>query len=90
MSLRIREGRSLLNNNITITPTLSTEVSGMYMTGMRQGYMVVEPMGNFSIGLRQQLMKNKMTLSLTVNMRNEKNYRVISRSTQEFYSFNLL
>jgi hypothetical protein len=27
----------------------------------------MEPQGNFSIGLRQMLMNNKMTLSLTVN-----------------------
>ena len=56
-----------LNNNITITPTLSAEVTGMYIAGMRQGYMEMEPFGNFSVGLRQMLLKNKMTLSLTVN-----------------------
>ena len=56
-----------LNNNITITPSLSAEVTGMYMTGMRQGYMEMKPLGNFSVGLRQTLLKNKMTLSLTVN-----------------------
>ena len=66
----VNKGGSLiaqLNNNITITPTLSAEVTGMYITGMRMGYMVLEPQGNFSIGLRQQLMKNKLTLSLTIN-----------------------
>ena len=57
----------LLNNNISITPTLSAEVTGMYMSGGRQGYMVMQSMGNFSVGLRQQLLKNKMSLSLTVN-----------------------
>ena len=56
-----------LGNNITITPTLSAEVTGMYMSGMRQGYMVIQSMGNFSVGLRQMLLKNKMTLSLTIN-----------------------
>ena len=56
-----------LNNNITITPTLSTEITGWYSSKTRRGYMVVQPQGNFSIGLRQMLLKNNMTLSLTVN-----------------------
>lgn len=56
-----------LNNNITITPTLSAELTGMYVSGMHRGYFVVEPQGNFSIGLRQMLLKNKMALSLTIN-----------------------
>ena len=56
-----------LNNNITITPTLSAEITGMYMSKMRQGYTVMKPQGNLSVGLRQMLMKNKMSLSLTVN-----------------------
>jgi len=56
-----------LNNNITITPTLSAELTGMYISGIRQAYYVFQSMGNFSIGLRQTLLKNKMTLSFTVN-----------------------
>ena len=56
-----------INNNITITPTLSAEVTGLYISGVRQGYFVVKEQGNLSIGLRQTLLKNKMTLSLTVN-----------------------
>ena len=56
-----------LNNSITITPTLSAEVTGMYMAGMRQGYFVFKPMSNLSVGLRQMLLKNKMTLSLNIN-----------------------
>jgi len=56
-----------LNNNITITPTLSAEVTGFYQSTARMGYFVIQPMGNFSIGLRQTLLKNKMNLSLTVN-----------------------
>ena len=66
----VSKGSSLtvqLNNNITIMPNLSAEVTGMYISGMRMGYYVFEPMGNFSVGLRQTLLKNKMTLSLTVN-----------------------
>ena len=56
-----------LNNNLTITPTLSAEITGMYMSKMRQGYLVAKPQGNLSAGLRQTLMKNKLTLSLMVN-----------------------
>ena len=56
-----------LNNNLTITPTLSAEITGMYMSKVRQGYLVVKPQGNLSAGLRQTLMKNKLTLSLMVN-----------------------
>jgi hypothetical protein len=56
-----------LNNNITITPTLSAELTGLYVSRMHRGYFVIEPQGNFSIGLRQMLLKNKMTLSLTIN-----------------------
>jgi len=66
----VNKGGSLtvqLNNNITITPTLSAELSGMYFSGMRQGYFVWQPEGNFSIGLKQQLLNNKMVLSLTIN-----------------------
>ncbi|MDR2887185.1 MAG: TonB-dependent receptor [Bacteroidales bacterium] len=66
----VNEGGSLivqLNNNLTITPTLSAEVTGMYMSGMRMGYFVLEPMGGLSAGLRQTLLKNKMTLSLNVS-----------------------
>jgi outer membrane receptor protein involved in Fe transport len=56
-----------LNNNITIMPTLSAEITGVYMLGMRMGYFLLEPMGNLSVGLRQTLLKNKLALSLTVN-----------------------
>jgi outer membrane receptor protein involved in Fe transport len=55
------------NNNIIITPTLSAEVTGSYQSMARMGYFVLQPMGNFSIGLRQMLLNNKMTLSLTIN-----------------------
>ena len=56
-----------LNNNITITPSLSAEITGMYISKMRQGYLVIQPMGNLSIGFRQILLKDKMNLSLTIN-----------------------
>jgi hypothetical protein len=53
-----------LSNNITITPTLSAEVTGFYMSGARQGYIEIKSQGSLSVGLRQTLLKNKMTLSL--------------------------
>jgi len=56
-----------LNNNITITPTLSAEVTGWYQSTARIAHYVMQPRGNFSVGLRQTLLKNKMTLSFTVN-----------------------
>ena len=56
-----------MSNNIVITPSLSAELTGMYVSGVRQGYLVVQSFGNVSIGLRQMLLQNKMTLSLTVS-----------------------
>ena len=56
-----------LSNNITITPTLSAEVTGMYMSKMRYAHYIMQPQGNFSVGLRQSLLKNKMVVSLTIN-----------------------
>jgi len=56
-----------INNNISITPVLSAEINGSYSTKSRVTYIVMQPRGNFSIGLRQMLLKNKMTLFLTVN-----------------------
>jgi hypothetical protein len=55
------------NNNFTITPTLSAEVTGLYVAGIRQGYFVVAPFGNLSVGIRQTLLNNRMALSLNVN-----------------------
>ena len=39
----------------------------MYISGMHRGYFVIEPQGNFSMGLRQMLLKKKVTLSLIIN-----------------------
>ena len=66
----VNKGSSLyvqLNNNISITPTLSAELTGMYVSGGRSAYYVVESNGNLSLGLRKQLLNKKMTLSLTIN-----------------------
>jgi hypothetical protein len=66
----VNKGEALivqLNNNFTLTPFLYADVTGMYISGIHRGYFVVYPQGNFSAGLRQILLKNRMTLSLTVN-----------------------
>jgi len=66
----VNKGGSLyvqLNNNITITPTLSAELTGWYQSSSRSAYYVAKSRGNFSIGFRQTLLNNKITLSLTVN-----------------------
>ena len=65
----VNKGGSLiaqLSNNLTITSSLSAEVTGLYVSGMRQGYFVIQPQGNLSIGLRQMLFKNKLSLSLNI------------------------
>jgi len=56
-----------LNNNITITPALSAELTGFYMSKQHAAYLTLQPQANISAGLRQMLMKNKLSLSLTVN-----------------------
>ena len=56
-----------LNNRLTITKKLSVEVNGFYMSTMRVGYNVTKPWGNLSLGLRQLLLKDKLTLALAVN-----------------------
>jgi len=56
-----------LNNTINLTPTLSAELSGRGNSRVHRGYIVVEPAVSFSVGLRQVLLKNKMSISVTVN-----------------------
>jgi len=56
-----------MNNNITITPTLSAEISGFGNSRYRRGYSVTEPAVSFSVGLRQMLLKNRMSLSFLIN-----------------------
>ena len=56
-----------LNNNITITPALSAELTGFYMSKQQAAYLTLQPRANISAGLRQMLLKNKMSLSLTFN-----------------------
>ena len=43
-----------LSNNITITPTLSADVTGFYASGAHMGYFVVKSMGNLSVIAKKQ------------------------------------
>ena len=54
-------------NNFTITPTLSADLTCFYHSRFRQGHFVIQPVADISVGLRKVLMQNKMTLSLTVS-----------------------
>jgi len=66
----VNKGSSLyiqLYNNYNITPTLSAEVMCIYISGVRQAYLVLQPLGNFSFGFRKTLLKDKMSLSLNIS-----------------------
>ncbi|MDR1672886.1 MAG: outer membrane beta-barrel family protein [Bacteroidales bacterium] len=52
---------------MTITPALSAEVITMSITGMRERYCEIKPLGTVSVALRQLLLKNKMSIGLTFN-----------------------
>jgi hypothetical protein len=52
----------------------------MFQSVARQGYFVLQPLGNLSAGLRKMLLQDKMTLSLTVNdILNTSKQRVTAR-----------
>ena len=70
------------NNNITITPTLSADISGWFRSKERSGYDVQQPQGSVSVGLRQKMLKNKMTLSLIGN------YTTTYKSTTKYENVN--
>jgi hypothetical protein len=56
-----------MNNSITLGHGFSAEITGLYVSMQKQGYLVMEPMGYLSAGVRKSLLKNKMTLSLNAN-----------------------
>ena len=56
-----------LNNRLTITPKLSAEVNGYYVSRMRTGYYVNEPYGGLSLGLRQLFWSDRLTVALSAN-----------------------
>ncbi|MDR2773241.1 MAG: TonB-dependent receptor [Tannerella sp.] len=56
-----------LNNSFTLPYGFSAEISGFYLFGLKQGYFVLEPIGNISAGVRKSLLDNKLMISLNVN-----------------------
>jgi hypothetical protein len=56
-----------LYNQITLTPTLSANVTAMYVSSQRQAYMVMKPMSNVSVGVSKSFLKDKLSVSLTAN-----------------------
>jgi hypothetical protein len=56
-----------LYNQITLTPTLSANLTAMYVSSQRQTYMVMNPMSNVSIGISKSFLKDKLSVSLTAN-----------------------
>jgi iron complex outermembrane recepter protein len=55
-----------LQNKITLSKTLSAELSGFYQSGFLEGMIVGKDMGQISLGLQKQLWKNKATLRVNV------------------------
>jgi hypothetical protein len=56
-----------LYNRFNITPTLSAELTGMYVSSQKQAYFYTKPMSNVSAGISQSLLKNRLSVSLTAN-----------------------
>jgi hypothetical protein len=56
-----------LNNSFVLPYGFSAEISGFYVFGLKQGYFVLEPIGNISAGIRKSLLDNKLMISLNVN-----------------------
>ncbi|MCD7901432.1 MAG: TonB-dependent receptor family protein [Bacteroides sp.] len=58
----------MFNNNFEITKTLSAEINYMMMPGIRYGYTKSESLyNNLSFGIRQQILKGKGSVSLSIN-----------------------
>jgi hypothetical protein len=60
-------GVAQMNNNFILTPTLSAELTGLYYSNIRQGYLNVKSRGNVSLGIRKMLLKNKLSIALSVD-----------------------
>jgi hypothetical protein len=56
-----------MNNSLTLPWGLSAELSGMYISGQKVGYFVIEPMGNVSAGIRKSLLDGKLVISLNAS-----------------------
>jgi hypothetical protein len=59
--------QALLSNRFTVTPTLSAELTGIYVSPQKQTYFHAESMSNISLGVSKSLLKDKMSVSLTAN-----------------------
>ncbi|MDR2773263.1 MAG: outer membrane beta-barrel protein [Tannerella sp.] len=56
-----------INNALTMKKGFSAEINGFYVSRQKQGYFIMEPMGNLSAGIRKSLLNDKMIISLNVN-----------------------
>lgn len=58
---------SQINNNFTLMPSLTAELSGQYHAGIRVGYMKIDPTGSVSVGVRKTFQNGKYSLSINAN-----------------------
>jgi hypothetical protein len=56
-----------LNNSLVLPHSFSAELSGFYLFGLKQGYFVLEPIGNVSAGIRKSFLDNNLTISINAN-----------------------
>jgi hypothetical protein len=56
-----------LNNSFTLPHGFAAELSGFYISRQKQGYIVLEPLGSVSAGIRKSLLDDKLTVSLNAN-----------------------
>ncbi|MDB5239939.1 MAG: TonB-dependent receptor, partial [Spirosoma sp.] len=55
------------SNTLTLSKTLSAEVSAWYNSASQYGFYKANPQGAFSLGLQKKLMDGKANLKLNVN-----------------------
>jgi len=56
-----------VGNNFTITPTLSAELTGMYQSRQQHTFLVMDPLGTVSLGVRKTFLGNKLSVSLSAS-----------------------
>ncbi len=56
-----------MSHNITLSKTMSAEVSGWFNSASQYGFYRAQPMGAFNIGVQKKLMDGKANLKLNVN-----------------------
>jgi len=80
-----------MNNRFIITPTLSAELSGMYMSGQKLQYTKLLPLGTLNFGLQKQLLKNKLFVSLNINdLLNTWKMKMIMETSAQKYEMHLI